>query len=53
VSVPALAPGAVLAARSEVASVFSEEGSVPEDEDLVPEMVGASEDRVSLAAEPS
>jgi tyrosinase len=53
VSVPTLAPGAVLAARSEVASVFSEEGSMPEDEDLVSEMVGASEDRVPLGAEPT
>jgi tyrosinase len=53
VSVPTLAPGAVLAARSDVESVFGEEGPVPEDEDLVPEMVGASENRVSLAAEPT
>jgi tyrosinase len=53
VSLPALAPGAVLAARSDVESVFAEEGPVPENEDLVPEMVGASENRVSLAAEPT
>jgi tyrosinase len=53
VSVPALAPGAVLAARSDVESVFTEEGPVSEDEELVPEMVGASENRVPLAAEPT
>jgi tyrosinase len=35
-----------------VESVFGEEGPVPE-EDLVPEMVGASENRVPLAAEPT
>jgi tyrosinase len=51
VSVPTLPPGAVLAARSDVESVFGEEGPVPEDEDLVPEMVGASENRVPLADE--
>jgi len=53
VSVPALARDAVLPSRFDRMSVFGEEGSVPEDEDLVPEMVGASEDGVSLAAEPS
>ena len=53
VSLPAPAPGAVLAARSDAESVFAEEGPVPEDEDLVPEMVGASENRVSLTAEPT
>jgi tyrosinase len=53
VSVPTLAAGTVLAARSDVESVFGEEEPVPEDEDLVPEMVGASEDRVPLAAEPT
>jgi len=54
VSVPTLAPGAVLAARSDVVEpAFAGEGSGPEDEDLVPEMVGASEDRVPLGAEPT
>ena len=53
VSVPALAPGVFLAARSDVAEpAFAGEGSGPEDEDLVPEMVGASEE-VPLGAEPT
>src|SRR3712207_9338857 len=37
VSVPTLAAGTVLAARSEVESVSGEEEPVPEDKDLVPE----------------
>ena len=51
VSIPAPGPEVVLAARSDAGSRSAEEEPVPED--LVPEMVGASEERVSLAAAPT
>jgi tyrosinase len=52
ISVPALAPAVVLAASPATDSGFAEEEeSVPQD--ISPEMVGASETRVPLAAEPT
>jgi tyrosinase len=52
ISVPAPAPAAVLAASPATDSGFAEEEeSVPQD--ISPEMVGASETRVPLAAEPT
>jgi tyrosinase len=51
VSIPAPGPEVVLAARRDAGSLSAEERPVPEE--LFPEMVGASEDRVPLAAAPS
>jgi tyrosinase len=54
ISLPAPAP-AVLAASADTESRFSEEEPVPQQgpEDTFPELVGASEDRVPLAAAPT
>ena len=51
ISLPAPAPPAVLAGRAATDSRFTEEEPVPED--IPPEMVGASENRVPLATEPT
>jgi hypothetical protein len=51
ISVPAPAPAAVLAASPATDSEFAEEEPVPQD--ISPEMVGASDNRVPLAAEPT
>jgi tyrosinase len=51
VSLPAPRPGMVLAARPDTESLFAEEEPVPQD--IFPEMVGASENRVPLAATPT
>lgn len=52
ITLPTPAPAAVLAARPATESRFAEEERVPE-ENIPPEMVGASETRVPLAAEPT
>ncbi len=54
ISLPAPAP-AVLAASADTGSRFAEEEPVPQQgpQDIFPEMVGASEDRVPLAAAPT
>ena len=51
ISVPAPAPAAVAAASADTESRLAEEEPVPQD--AFPEMVGASEDSVPLAATPS
>jgi tyrosinase len=54
ISLPAPAP-AVFAASADMGSRFTEEEPVPQQgpQDIFPEMVGASEDRVPLAATPT
>jgi tyrosinase len=52
ISLPAPAPAAILAAGTATDSRFAEEED-PVPDDVPPEMVGASENRVPLAAEPT